>query len=292
MKNMLVRVMPRRKSGRLVVGGIVGAFVMAGVGAFAYAALQTKDGVIHACVDVVGIVRIVDPSAPCRRGEVRVTWNQTGPEGPAGPAGARGINGVPGAAGLPGAPGAIGPAGAQGPAGTDGLPGAPGAIGPAGPQGPAGAGGGGGPGVPNKQVIGTLTAEKSEIDNGVPINLLSYHWGLTKPADSGSGLPTGKVQIGSFTITKSVDAASPLLLQAMAGGDTIRIVQISLFAPGGQTTLGTFKFENVVLTSRIESHTGAVGDGPLEELSFTFQKMAEQIGGNLGGVSSSGDGKI
>lgn len=80
----------------------------AAVGAVASAAVPGPDGVIHACLNREGEVRIVDPAREqCRRHERSVSWNQVGPQGPAGPQGA---------------PGPQGPAGPPGPAGSAGPP--------------------------------------------------------------------------------------------------------------------------------------------------------------------------
>ncbi len=164
---------------RLVVG-TVGALVAVSAGAMAGVAFLTPTGgVIDACVDQYGNVRIIPSSESCKRSENHISWNQVGPQGPpgdpgspgapgatgpqglpgedgalgatgpAGPAGLPGAPGTAGATGPAGADGAIGPtgpagepgaAGATGPAGANGAPGAPGATGPVGPTGPAGAG--------------------------------------------------------------------------------------------------------------------------------------------------------
>ncbi len=79
---------------------------------------------INACrTKVLGSLRVVAVSGKCRKNELPITWNTTGPKGDPGPAGVAG---------------APGPAGAAGPAGTAGPPGAKGADGPSGPAGPQG----------------------------------------------------------------------------------------------------------------------------------------------------------
>src|SRR6267143_3352467 len=134
------------------------------------------NGVISACVNREGEVRVINPNygGRCRSSESPMSWNQVGAPGPQGPAGLQGANGTPGPAGPAGSAGPAGPLGPAGPAGPagsagpagptgpqgpkgnvgmegpqgpagpmghDGLPGAPGATGPQGPQGPAGAAG-------------------------------------------------------------------------------------------------------------------------------------------------------
>lgn len=81
--------------------------------------------VINVCVENSGTFRYAS-TAGCKRNEVPLSWNQSGPQGPAGPQGPQGPAGVPGPQG---------PQGAPGPQGAMGLPGATGPSGPAGPKG-------------------------------------------------------------------------------------------------------------------------------------------------------------
>jgi hypothetical protein len=103
-----------------------------------------------------GTMRMVGPGTACRSGELKVDWNEKGPQGLPGATGATGAKGETGATGAQGPqgekgaqgekgdPGAQGPqgaqgeTGAQGPRGFTGFTGATGATGPQGPQGPAG----------------------------------------------------------------------------------------------------------------------------------------------------------
>src|SRR6266436_5414650 len=96
------------------------------------------NGVISACVNHEGEVRVINPNfgGRCRSSESPITWNQVGAPGPQGAVGPQGPAGPMGHDGLPGAPGATGP---QGPAGAAGAVGAAGPQGATGSQGPAGA---------------------------------------------------------------------------------------------------------------------------------------------------------
>jgi Collagen triple helix repeat (20 copies) len=114
-----------------------------------YAQSAPTNGVIHACARVEGLdLRLVSSPDACRRNEVHIQWNITGPQGPMGPAGPMGPMGPIGSRG------ATGPQGDPGPQGSTGLTGAPGPAGsigpsgPAGPQGPAGPAGPQGPAGP------------------------------------------------------------------------------------------------------------------------------------------------
>ena len=80
---------------------------------------------INGCrTKVLGYVRVVTVAGKCRRNELPIAWNTSGPKGdpgPAGPAGAPGPAGPPGATGPPGAQGADGQPGPVGPKGDPGT---------------------------------------------------------------------------------------------------------------------------------------------------------------------------
>ncbi len=287
MGKVFSKLVPQSKRARLTLGLAAGALVMAGAGAAAYAALGGGNAVISACVDHYGGVRIIDPNADrCHGGETLVTWNQQGPTGAAGPAGSQGAIGPQG---LPGATGVAGPAGPAGATGAPGAAGPAGATGPAGaqgPAGPAGPAGGGGPGAPNKQNNGTVVvsaAVQGQIPSDGTIAILSYQWsGLQTPTDQATGQAAGKVQLGQFTFTKVVDGSTPKLFVAETTNENLSIVVT--VAPQGSDTLETLKFSNAAITSIQQGVTGAAGDLPLEQVTFTFTKV------ELAAASSSSTG--
>jgi type VI secretion system Hcp family effector len=275
MKGLLSKMIPGSRRGRMVLGGIAGGLLLAGVGAVAYAALTDANGVIHACVDGKGNARIIDAAVEnCRKGESLLSWNQKGPQGPAGPIGATG------ATGATGPQGDTGPAGATGPAGSPGATGATGATGAQGPAGPAGAScnGGGGPGAPNKEVVGTITLDLTSQGNLGPVQIRSYQWAMTRPFDTTSGQASGRITPTPFKIVKLVDAATPRLLQAMVTNEQISRLDVAIAGPNGET-LQQLRFEDVVVIGRVQGDTGAVGDVPLEEISFGYRRVEETVGG-------------
>jgi collagen type VII alpha len=103
----------------LLVGVL--AFMIGSGSAVAAAHLGTigADGVIHACVQVNGVLRAIEPGETCKTGregsnETPISWNVSGAvgaTGPMGPTGATGPQGGAGATGPAGATGATGPAG-------------------------------------------------------------------------------------------------------------------------------------------------------------------------------------
>jgi hypothetical protein len=137
-------------------GAILGLGLALLLGTVALAAIPGAGGVITGCYDSkTGALRVIDVQAgkTCAKGELQLTWNQTGPQGlpgpigTPGPAGPQGIPGVAGPKGDTGAPGAQGSAGGPGPQGNPGPQGAPGA------QGPAGA-----PGISGYEIVSDETA--------------------------------------------------------------------------------------------------------------------------------------
>jgi hypothetical protein len=86
-----------RSRGRLAVVAsflVVGA-AAAGVG---YASIPSG-GTIHGCyLKYVGLLRVIDTAAggACTSAEMKLDWNQSGPQGPPGPPGPPGVQGPPG----------------------------------------------------------------------------------------------------------------------------------------------------------------------------------------------------
>ena len=99
-----------RVRGALIAGALLSGTLVGGVAqAEGMLHIPGPDGVIHACYDDNGKVRLTDPQLrPCRGDETPLVWNQTGPQGP------KGDPGPQGPPGPQGSPGAAGPAGAAG----------------------------------------------------------------------------------------------------------------------------------------------------------------------------------
>jgi hypothetical protein len=127
---------------RRILIALVAALVAGGSAmALADAGMSTAGGVIYACKDRHGALRVVSASRHCRPGEHRISWNVRGPAGPPGAQGARGPTGPQGPQGDQGIRGPTGPEGTQGirgPTGPQGPQGDQGIRGPTGPQGDQG----------------------------------------------------------------------------------------------------------------------------------------------------------
>lgn len=102
------------------------------------------------------------------------------------------------------------------------------------------------------------------------IEVSSFSWGVTTPRDSASGLPTGKRQYQPIIIRKRIDKASPLLFRAIDTGKNFKTATLSVQGPDG-TTPFSLVLTNVLVSSFQQK--GDSGTSPMEDVSFTFQKI-------------------
>lgn len=274
--NRIVRAVERaRRSRRAALKVAIPTAAALGAGAaLAIGSIPSGDGTITGCyvtnTDVInqypaapGELRIIDPSqtatfpgggpnlqATCVNGEAKITWNQRGPQGPQGVAGAQG------------------PAGPQGPAGRD-------LIGST----SFGFGGGHGTFIKLDGVKGEATdrAHKGEIV------VSSFSIGASTPRSSGGGGGAGKVSFSSFTITKRIDKASPLLFQGAAQGKHYKeaVVSFAKTKRGKSTDYLEFKMTDVLISS-IQDGTSQSSHQPVEQISFNFAKIEEIFLGSNG----------
>ena len=119
-----------------------------------------------------------------------------------------------------------------------------------------------------------VTGQKQgQIPSDGTIALLSYQWtGLQTPTDQATGAATGKAELGTFTFTKVVDKSTPQLFQSETTGENLTSITVTITPPGSDT-VETLKFGNAQFTSILQSVSGAAGDLPLEQVTFTFQKV-------------------
>jgi len=173
----------------------------------------------------------------CRKHELFVGVDTTGPEGPPGPQGPTGLQGPAGPSGLPGLPGATGPAGPAGPKGDTGPAGASGAPGPAGPAGaPA-------PGAAVPQMaVGSPGAgwdvylKVAGVDGPVATRgherwseVLAFGLGAAGGATSGgAGSAGGRGQWHQLALLKGRDVATGPILERLARGAAIATVELEV----------------------------------------------------------------
>jgi type VI secretion system secreted protein Hcp len=203
------------------------AVIAAGAGTYAYAASQDST-TINGCVDKDGNLRVLAAKDACKAKETSLSWNTTGPTG---------ANGQTGAAG------AQGPTGLAGRDGRDGQPGTAAANPDA--------------------VDGTITITGQGF-SASPTVLIGLSHEIVSPRDAATGLATGKRLHKPFTVTRAMDATSPLLLKALTTNQTLPAVQIGINKGGQQ--VATIKLTNAQIAS-YDLH------GTTETWSFTYQKI-------------------
>lgn len=105
---------------------------------------------------------------------------------------------------------------------------------------------------------------------------------ISVPRDTASGMASGKRMHKPFTITKEVDAASPMLKQSLAKGNVVGNVTI-VFEGAGPGTAKTA--QKIVLTDAIV--TGIQMVGKTEQITLDYQKI--EVTYTNGGKSATDD---
>ena len=115
--------------GRVLATALVAACAFAS-GSAVIAHANQPSVAIYACVNnSSGTIKVIGAAATCGANEIKLEWNNQGPQGIPGPVGPRGEIGPAGPIGAQGAQGGTGATGAQGPIGATGPAGATGAAG-------------------------------------------------------------------------------------------------------------------------------------------------------------------
>jgi type VI secretion system secreted protein Hcp len=286
--NEIVRETQRlRRTRRALKLGLPTAAALGAGAAIAVASIPGSDGTITGCyaspkgallhqanepiapngvVEAPGALRVIDPSLPTTivnpggspspnlaavcdpKEETKITWNQSGPAGPQGPAGL---------------PAVQSPAAPQGPAGPPGAAGAP-LIGDT-------SFGISGNGQTFLKIDGINGGSNDKTHKG-QISVDSFS---LDTHSSGGGGGAGKTTIQSFTITKPIDAASPLLFVGSASGKHYKEMVLSFErkAGRGQQDYLKFTFGNVLISGVADGTSAKLV--PEEQVTFSFQKCTE-----------------
>ena len=107
------------------------------------------------------------------------------------------------------------------------------------------------------------------------IEVLSYSWGVTNTGSSsvGGGGGEGKASFHEFTFSSHVTKASPLLAEACATGQHIKIAWLSVRKAGGSIDFYKPQFSDIIVTSYGEGGSeGAQDDAPINQVSLNFDK--------------------
>jgi len=121
------------------------------------------------------------------------------------------------------------------------------------------------------------------------IDVSSVDWGMSKPGSAGLHRSVG-VKSDDIVITKTLDKATPKILEAIANGRHIENVILELDSSSSNSTNSQpylrYELKNVLITSY---STHAAGDGiPIEEISMNFEEIKveyaqyDETGGKAG----------
>jgi type VI protein secretion system component Hcp len=199
---------------------------------------QADAGVIVACVNANGEMRVAGDAGACGKNETALTWNTRGPAGIAGPAGPIG---------------AVGPAGPEGPAGRDGRD--------------------GGSVTPTPTVTAQMKIDGLNANNPTPI--FGFTLGATNTTSTtGGGGGAGTVTFANLVVSKMLDGDSVPLLQAAATGQHLRSLVIEVSAAGSNVPFATYTFDDVVVASTaLGSSTSAIN----EQDAFDFSRITSDV---------------
>jgi type VI secretion system secreted protein Hcp len=95
--------------------------------------------------------------------------------------------------------------------------------------------------------------------------VLAFDFGTETPRDAATGQASGRRQHAPITLVRQTDSASPLLLQALAGGTVGLVVGTDTFILHGVSVVSS-KHVVVKGPTSLDTHE-------LEQIMFTFQKI-------------------
>jgi type VI secretion system secreted protein Hcp len=139
--------------------------------------------------------------------------------------------------------------------------------------------------------IDNIPGESQDKTHKAEIEIESWHWGATQTgtASRGGGLGAGKVEMSDFSLVKSIDKSSPLLMLACASGEHIKSsVLVCRKAGKDQQEYLKITFSDMIVSSYQTS--GSPGNPlPVETVSLNFSKVEisykeQKADGNLGGA--------
>lgn len=118
-----------------------------------------------------------------------------------------------------------------------------------------------------------IPGESTDINFTGTLNSLAYAWGLQNPTpvNTGSGAGGLKTTFQPLGVTKTVDRASPLLMQALTQGRKIPAMTLLISAVDGfgksAAPFLVYQFQTVSISAISESGSGGI---PYESIQFSF----------------------
>jgi type VI protein secretion system component Hcp len=132
-------------------------------------------------------------------------------------------------------------------------------------------------------VVGQLTLP----DQTASAPLTALDWSATNPGAVGgaTGSGAGKVNFSDVSVTKALDPESSTLFGDLATGQNLTSVGVS-------TAASTLALSPAAVTSDTLSDDGTADGGPIETVTFAFQKFQETAGGNSAGWNLSANSQF
>ena len=137
--------------------------------------------------------------------------------------------------------------------------------------------------------IDGIPGESQDKTHKNEIQLNSFSWGAnnTGTSASGGGAGAGRVKFEDFSITKTVDSASPKLMLACANGEHIKNAILTCRKAGKeQQEYLKYTFTDLLVSKFFLGGTEVM---PAEEVSINYSKIemeykAQKADGTLGGA--------
>jgi len=108
------------------------------------------------------------------------------------------------------------------------------------------------------------------------IDVLSWSWGMSNSGSAhvGGGAGSGKVNVQDISVTKYVDAATPVLLLACASGKHYDEATLTIRKAGGDSPVDYLKIKMQTVFISSVSHGGHTGDDRhTENVVLNFAKV-------------------
>jgi type VI secretion system secreted protein Hcp len=119
---------------------------------------------------------------------------------------------------------------------------------------------------------------------------LSFHYSVGSPREAASGMATGRRVHQPVSFVKEWGAASPQLFAALTSNESCKSVLFEFVRTdesGQERIFHTIKLVNALITE-IEQYVEQGATGPLEKISFTFQRIElENLDGHTSAVDES-----
>jgi type VI secretion system secreted protein Hcp len=114
----------------------------------------------------------------------------------------------------------------------------------------------------------------------------TVHFGMGWPVAASSGLVVGKQVAKPIVVTKLLDKATPLLLNACANNENMKSVLLSyMFEGASHTTVITIAMTNAMIQDY--EHSAQDSGGTVETITFNYQKV--EFNWTDGGITAAWD---